>query len=283
MPDNRFICGPNSGNTREPIVIEANRVLDSCRDRDCYENVRVYLTECGSEIIERTSSVRVKKACLAWTNITVDPVQFNRGFYTVDIKYYVKLEIEACTCPGRAQEFEGIAILDKRCVLFGGDSNTKIFRSTPGSTDFCRLPETTDCVNNVPSVVVEAVDPIVLGSKVVEKPLDKCCNCCCCDIPDMVTSTLSSPICDSDNGKGSGRYLAVSFGLFSVIRMIRPSQYLINATEFNVPDKECVCGMDNDPCSIFKNMAFPTNEFNPPVTPCAPVHGDKGKCGCQGN
>ena len=49
------------------VCIETNRILDSCRDRDCYENVRVYLSDLGHEIIERTSSIRAKEAKIVWT------------------------------------------------------------------------------------------------------------------------------------------------------------------------------------------------------------------------
>ena len=52
MAENRFPCG--GGTSRETVCIETNRVLDSCRDRDCYENVRVYLSDFGNEILERT-------------------------------------------------------------------------------------------------------------------------------------------------------------------------------------------------------------------------------------
>ena len=46
MSDNRF-TGGCSGGGREMVCIETNRIFDSCKDRDCYENVRVYLTDEG--------------------------------------------------------------------------------------------------------------------------------------------------------------------------------------------------------------------------------------------
>jgi hypothetical protein len=59
------------------------------------------------------------------------------------------------------------------------------------------------------------------------------------------------------------RYLAVSLGFFSVIRIERPEQYLINALEFSVPDKECVPAETGSPCDAFRRMAFPIDEFAP--------------------
>ncbi len=66
---------------------------DSCRDRDCYENARVYLTDMGQELIENTGQVRVKECCIAWTYIGIDPVQFNRGFYAITIRFFRQADL----------------------------------------------------------------------------------------------------------------------------------------------------------------------------------------------
>lgn len=277
MSEGRFSCGSTSQGSRDTVLIETNRILDSCRDRDCFENIRVYLTEYGNELIEHISSVRVKHACISATNISVDPVQFNRGFYTVSIRFFVKLIFEACIAPGRSQEFDGVAILDKRVILYGGESNVNIFRSSI-SSDYCAAPEPVQCAGNTPTVVVEAVDPIVLDTKIKEKVDPECC-CCCCDIPERVLCGLSGSVGDDT----VRRYLLVSLGLFTVIRMVRPGQYLISATEYNVPDKECVAEEDSDPCKLFKSLSFPFNEFNPPDFSHTNHGGNKTKCGCQDN
>ena len=87
MPDSRFgsNCASNLSQ-RDVCCIEANRIYDSCRDRDCYENVRVSLSEYGNDIINRTGNIRAKDAYIAWTYIGLDRVRFNRGFYTVNIR-----------------------------------------------------------------------------------------------------------------------------------------------------------------------------------------------------
>ncbi len=276
MADNRGLCNQNNCQTsgKETVCIETNRVLDSCKDKDCYEDVRVILTDYGKEIIEHTNNVRAKSACVAETHISVEPVQFNRGFYQVYIRFYVKITFEACLSPGRSQEFEGIAVVDKRVILFGGESNVNIFKSDPENSGFChKPPKIGPCPKNVPTGLVEVVDPIVLGTEVMEK-CDNVCPCCCCanDIPESVCGCLSGNLCDSDDG----RILTVSLGFFSVVKIVRPAQYLISAVEYCVPDKECIAGEDNDPCSIFRCMDFPTNEFC--SNSLRPSH-DK-KCGC---
>ena len=276
MSDNRFTT--NSCNSKETVCIETNRILDSCRDRDCFENVRVYLTDYGQEIIEHTTNVRVKCADIAWTHINIEPVQFNRGFYTVTIRFYIKLAFEACI-NARTQEFQGIAVLEKSVVLYGSESNVSIFKSGKCNNDLCARPVPVCGEKNVPEAIIEVVDPIVLGIKVVEQVQD-CCNCCCCacDIPDGVCDDLAQSMGHDEDYR---RFLAVSFGLFSVIRLVRPAQYLIHATEFCVPDKECVSNDSSDPCSVFRHMPFPTAEFCPPGY-CGELKGDRaGNCGCS--
>lgn len=262
MAENRFSCCGSSGNQsgREMVCIETNRILDSCRDRDCFEDVRVMLTDFGNDIIERTNNVRTKSACIAWTYINIDPVQFNRGFYTVTIRFYIRLVCEACIC-GKAQEFDGIAVCEKKVILYGSESNVSVFRSTAYSDDFCAVPDPVCCIKNSPNAVVEAVDPIVLNTRVIEPCEEKKCYCCCCacDIPEPVVYRLNGTL--SDDSRPRDKTLVCSLGIFSICRIVRPAQYLINAVEYCVPDKECVVSSDADPCSLFKNIAFPTSEF----------------------
>lgn len=279
MSDNRFPCGPSDKVPKpELICIEANRVLDSCKDRDCFEDVQVLLTDFGNNILEHTVNVRAKSACITGAHIGLEPVKFNRGFYSITVKLYVKIVLEGCLFGGRSQEFEGVAVLEKRVVLYGGESNVSVFRSSVDSMDYCSLPSLCCPGKNTPEIVLEVVDPIVLNSKVRE-PEDPCCKCCCCcaDVPESISSRFGSPLSDS-----KGRYVTVSLGIFSVIKLVRAGQYMITATEHCIPDKECISGDDDDPCALFRAMAFPTSEFcTTGFVP--PQYHDKdkfGKCGC---
>ena len=292
MSDNRFascsspVGGCGKGGETRTVCVETNRILDSCRDRDCFENVRVFLTDQGQEIIEHTTQIRVKDACIAWTYIGIDPVRFNRGFYTVHIRFYIKLILEACLCGGQSREFDGIAVLEKQVVLFGGDSAVSVFRSSSDGSSFCAEPEPCYKERSVPTAVVEAVDPIVLGVRVVEPMCHEpvCCCCCACDIPHSIAGCLSGPLCGGydgeDKGDCRGRRLTVSLGIFSLVRLVRPAQYLISAAEFVIPDKECVSATPDNPCDLFRAMAFPIGEFAPAPMPLPTA--DRNKCGCNG-
>ena len=278
MSDNRGCSSPfGSGGGGETVCIDTLRVLDSCRDRDCYENVRVFLSDYGQEIIEHTTAVRANRARILWTYVGVDPIRFNQGFYQVTVRFYIKVDLEACMGIGRNQEFSGIAVVEKRVVLYGSTGNVSIYRSDP-SIGPCDLGNTDNYSGNVPTAVVEVVDPVLLAVRVAE-PTCNCCTCCCCnEIPAGVASAISGSLNDRDNGNK----LLVSLGIFSVIRIERPAQYLINATDYCVPDKECIGNEQGDPCSLFRQMAFPVSEFCPPSLSERNGEGvqNSGGCGC---
>lgn len=275
MQENRHSNCTSGFSSRDVCCIEADKIYDSCRDRDCFENVRVNLSEFGYEIIGRTGNIRAKDAYIAWTYIGLDRVRFNRGFYTVNIRYYIKINFEACIGANKPQEFEGIATVDKKVVLFGGEKNVNVFRSETDECSLCQPPEATDCSYRAPIAVVEATDPIILDSKVFDKmSLPVNCCCACCDIPDKVLTQLESPI--NTDRRECDRFLTVSLGIFSIIRLTRPTQLLVNATEYCIPDKECIAPRQEDPCAIFNSMAFPSSEFCSPAP--QQITGSSCKC-----
>lgn len=284
MSDNRNGCFSRErgiGANCSGVVIDTYQVFDSCRDRDCFEDTRVFLDELGQSIIEHTSQVRTKSAEICSSAITVEPVQLSRGFYRVTVRFYVKLELEACICPGKPQCFTGIAVVEKSVVLYGGEGSVHVFRSNMAADSFCSVPCAGEMGNNLPVAVVETVDPVVLGTSVVE-PSACCCHCCCScgDIPASVSGMVGQLW---DEGS---RYLAVSLGFFSVIRIERPEQYLVNALEFSVPDKECAPADTGSPCDAFRRMAFPIDEFAPgrgvgTHGGCGASARDIGDCGCS--
>ena len=273
MSETRIGCTqPNGTGRTDTICIDTYRVLDSCRDRDCYEDVRVYLTAEGQDIIDRTCTIRAIGASIVSVYIGIDEVPFNDGFYQLDLKFYLLLTFEACiNGTTRPQTFEGIAVIEKKVVLWGGEGNVSIFRSTENAT-FCN--NGTEVTRNFPIGVVETVSPIVLSDKVVDCATP--CGCCfvgCTDIPDSVAILLDGELVDPEEGNR----LYVSFGIFSVVRLERPGQYLVQASPYSVPDKECVTTDDHNPCSLFRTMAFPIDEFTPSgIT--IPDRGTPGRC-----
>ena len=280
MAESRCSCGQGSltSGSRETVCISTMRVLDSCRDRDCFEDIRVYLTPFGQEIIDRTATVRTVDAKIVATSIGVDEVPFNGGFYQITARFYIRLKFEACMAPARPQEFCGLAILEKNVVLYGGEGSVHIFRSDSGN-GFCTAPVCADGCNSLPTAVIETVDPIVLATRIVSD-CNGCGTCGCighCGCNNACACTCGCT-CDGNAlplevaglfpegfAEGKGTRIQVSVGMFSVIRLERPAQYLVSATEYSVPDKECTPATnEDDPCGIFRALAFPVNEFYPP-------------------
>ena len=284
MAENKFSCVPGCSPARETVCIDTNRVLDSCRDRDCFENARVYLSDFGNEVLEHTGNIRAKSAKIVWTCIDIEPIRFNRGFYSVNIRFYVKLVFEACVCAGRSQEIEGITVLEKRVILYGGESNVSVFKSHGVGENFCGCTPQESDEENEPTAIVEVVSPVILGTRIVERVSE--CKCCCCchesDIPKPVLACLEAPLCFGGNDRDGERYLTVSLGIFSVIRIVRSAQYLIQATEYCIPEKECVPVEEDDPCRVFRSMPFPTGEFCGQSAPLPPPLSERhGRCGCN--
>ena len=266
-------CGKHDNNCA--TCIDVDKIYDSAKDKDCIEDLKVFVNDCGQEIIDHATNIRCKSVEVLWAHITVSDIAFNRGHYSVNIRYYFKICFEACIPGGKIQEFCGIACYDKQCVLFGSEGNVSIFTSEPYGDDFCReCPDFTgDYKTNTPKVVLEVATPVCLGCKLVEK-VYKYGYCCCIpeQIPEGVCRCCScSPICEGTGIKS----LYVSLGLFSLIRIERPVSLLIHATDYCIPDRESAGCTDSDPCTLFKSMNFPTSDFFPPNA-CQ----TQDKCGC---
>ena len=78
MPE-RLTPGPVRGNTcvKEAVCGHTRKVYDSCRDKECIQDMRVYLTTASQTVLESATSVRPGTAQLIWVYVDVDSVPFN--------------------------------------------------------------------------------------------------------------------------------------------------------------------------------------------------------------
>ena len=260
MPE-KVVPGPVSDERRirEAVCIHTKKIFDSCKDKDCIEDLRVYPTRGCQEVIDRAVSVKAGCAELLYAYIDVEPVTFNRGFYTVDVRYFYRITADAFVGAARPGEITGLAVFDKRVSLFGSEGSAKVFTSTGKNcgSDIQGLPATT-----APTAVVESVDPIILGMKLVEV-----CQCHhhdnCCEIPPAVCACFPEELVTG----GDVHRLFVTLGQFSIIRLERDTQLLMPAYDYCMPEKDCDCGCDcrqEDPCELFRKVQFPVGEFFPP-------------------
>lgn len=212
---------------------------------------------------------------------------YNRGCYTVDIRFFYRIECEVSCVVGRPRIIDGLAVFDKRVVLFGGEGGARIFSSRyiEDGMDVQLAPD-----SNKPTAVVEVVDPIVLDARVVAP--ETSCNCCCCalhEVPRSICSCFGGDNLVLDN---DGYQLFVTLGQFSIIRLERDIQLLMPAYDICLPRRDCSgsgVGGEQDPCEIFANFEFPIDEFFPPKPDCADnLCGSLGGntnngCGCGNN
>lgn len=224
--------------------------------------MRVYLTRCSQEIVDRALSVKAGTAELLYAYIDVEPVSFNRGFYTVDVRYFYRVTADAFVGAARPVEVVGLAVFDKRTILFGSEGTARIFTSCVGEgLDTQTIPK-----NNAPCAVVEAVDPLILSMKLVDlcecRPCDCGCGCGCSDIPCSISSCFPDELVMD----GAVHRLYVTLGQFSIIRLERDTQLLTPVYDYCMPEKDCSCGdcPQDDPCEIFRQVKFPVDEFFPP-------------------
>ena len=267
---------------REAVCVHTKKIFDSCRDKDCIEDLRVYLTRSSQEAVDRAVSVKAGCAQLLYAYIDVEPVTFNRGFYTVDVRYYYRISADAFVGTVRPVEVTGLAVFDKRVILFGSEGNAKIFSSQAGcGPDGQRLPNTT-----APVAVVEAVDPLILGMKLLDVCDCRPCPCQCqwTDVPPAVATAFPEELAFT----GESHRMYVTLGQFSIIRLERDTQLLTPVYDYCMPEKECPCdggSCQEDPCELFRKVQFPVGEFFPPnaITPRGSSYQDikSGGCSCS--
>ena len=145
---------------KEPSCIHTKKIYDACRDKDCIEDARVYLTRKGQAILDRAINVKCRGATCIWVFVDVEAVSFNRGFYTVDVKYFYRVTVDAFLGVSRPVEIEGLCTFDKRVILFGSEGNAKIFssRASLGEADVQKMRQA-----NMPTAVVEYADYLMTG------------------------------------------------------------------------------------------------------------------------
>ena len=235
----------------QSMSIHVRKITDSCRDKDCIEDLRVYLTRSSQQILDTASNVRVRSAQLLTTYIDVESVAFDKNHYCIDVTFYYRIVADAVVGISRPAALTGLAVFSKRAVLCGEDSRAHIFRSD--SLQGLRA-------DNCPRAVVEVLDPMVLASKVQELP--QCDAEPTVQVPDAIRSQF-----DEDLMVGAGqRRLFVTLGQFSIIRLERDAQIVVPVLDYSIPTKECCDtpgGCPEDPCEMFSRIPFPAAEFSP--------------------
>ncbi len=245
--------GSNYSEFKEAVCIDAGKVFDSCCDRDCLEDLRVYFCEEGQALIAEAVSVKVRSAEVADVKINLEPVNLSRGYYSCDITFFFVVSVDVysapCTCP---TEIRGIAVFNKTVVLCGGEGTVRSFTNEVPCGECAEF-----CAGRgaaLPRCNVQVATPIALSSRI--GPING-------DAPVVIPPCLSEYLggCTISVTPESP-VVYVTLGVFSIVQLIRNVQVLVPVYDFCIPEKQCDCTTDS-PCEVFRRIEFPTNDFFP--------------------
>jgi hypothetical protein len=267
-----LINGEDICRIREAVCVQTEKVYDHCKEKDCIENEPVEFKENIQELIDDAFRVRTKSAEVIKVFADVEEIPFKRGFYTVNVKYIIKLEVEFCVksrCHGVTSVTKtGFIDFTKTVVLFGSEGNVKIFKSYYSEDDdnkkSCRSAIEQD---NLPIAKIEVAEPIVLNTRIKRvrcKPIRPIVCDCDCDGDNDGDSAVEGAESEGPGIILPRKRVLVTVGLFSIIKLVRFVQLLIPAFNFCYPNKECIASTDDDPCEIFDTIDFPLDSFFPP-------------------
>ncbi len=279
---NNSAIDPSCKKINEAICVDVDRVYDSCADKDCLADLRVYFSDCEEAVIQNATSIRCRGCEVCDVLVEIEKIPFNKGFYSVDLTFFFRVAIDVITCPtAPTTTVYGCSVFSKKCILYGSEGTVKEF-----SSEYCPdcVDEQLPCATTNPVAKVQVADPICLEAKL-------CRPCDCCDnladashgIPGRVRNLFQGEFRCPNHDKA----VKVTIGLFSIVQLSRKVQMLIPAYDFCIPTKECCNDINDNPCDAFRKIKFPVDEFFPPnennVCDCEMDSDDfkeKG-CGCR--
>lgn len=248
----------NKSTLKEAVCIDAMRIYDSCSDKECLEDIRVLFPAAVQPLVDCATNVRVRSVDVISVYIDMQPIPFNRGYYSVDMTFFFDVALDLYGGGISCEHVNGISIFNKKVILYGSEGSVKMF-----STEQCGGDVSQGC-KAMPKATVQVAQPVALSAKLCER-----CRCgCepCCVIPDCIASRYGGEF-ETAPQKNT---VYVTIGLFIIVQIVRNVQMLIPAFDFCIPEKECVTSSDN-PCELFRKIDFPTDEFFPPRA---------GECNC---
>ena len=252
MPENN--CSSlGTSSFKEAVCIDAGRIFDSCSDKDCLEDIQVNFASDAQSVVDNAMNVKTRKIEVLNVYMDIEPVPFNKGFYSVDMTFFFNVELDVFTCPASSPTcVDGLAVFSKKVILYGSEGSVRNF-----SSDQSGMTEDSSSPNNLPRASVQVVDPICLSTKLCERKHHKYEPII--SIPDAIACRYHGDFCSCEPSKT----VLVTMGLFSIVQLERSVQMMVPVYDYCVPDKECVATSD-DPCELFKRIKFPVNEFFPP-------------------
>ena len=247
-----LICPNDLSKVREAVCVQTEKIYDSCKEKDCIEDARVLFKHPHKvqRIIDAAINVKIRRAEVVDVFADVEPVPFKRGFFTVDVKFFIRVTLDffvpRITGGTKIVTVHGLILFDKKVILFGSEGGVKIFKAHFVEHGIDQPIRNRLQQDNLPISKVEVAEPIALNARIVEMVEDHHHRY------EPLTRTLSDLLGDEgtedeveevEMEDEDARHhhhvekrVVASVGLFSIIKLVRLVQLLIPAFDFCVPN-----------------------------------------------
>ena len=130
-------------------------------------------------LVDSATNVRVRDVNVITVYIDLQPIPFNKGFYSVDMTFFFDVALDlfggTASCP---VPINGVAIFNKKVVLYGSEGNVKLFTS---GCDMDALQA--EDARVLPKATVQVAQPVALSARLCDHP----CGCePYCRIPESI-------------------------------------------------------------------------------------------------
>jgi len=191
--------------------------------------------------------------------VAKEPNAFKNGYWDIDLKYVFEYWLTFREADGCAiGSVKANSIFNARVTLFGSiDSDSVI---------------ATDLVKSAGGNTLEA-DPFVLTEA---KAVNLAAELRPCGRPQK----------HADEHHGDPREVLVTIGLFTIVKLFRIVNLLVESKGFCIPE-ECAEHLPLNPCEFFETLDFPMDIFAPPQKPeffagiNQNISPKRGGCGCD--
>ena len=138
-----------------------------CSDKDCLEDLRVYFTQDKNDLIANATNVRLRSVDVITVYLDLESVPFNKGFYSVDMTFFFDVCLDIFSAASSTSVVvSGIAVFNKKVILYGGEGNVKSF----SSDNRCDALDPV-CSRVLPKATVQVAQPVALAAY-----LKDCCT-----------------------------------------------------------------------------------------------------------
>ncbi|MFR7478017.1 MAG: hypothetical protein ACLUUJ_04045 [Acutalibacteraceae bacterium] len=246
MAENDMISEVNKGGFKEAVCIDAMRIYDTCSAKDCLEDLRVILPVSQIDAVNQATGVRLRKASVLTVYLDLQPVPFDRGFYSVDMTFFFEVELELFgPLQTGVTTVTGLCVFSKKVILFGSEGSVKMFAS-----DKCPDMPDDGCLRNMPKATVQVAEPIALSARLCDQPFMGCDTGC--------RTRMHLPAFWEEFCGPQQRSVLVTLGVFTIVQIVRNAN-ADPGLRFLHAGKECATNTDN-PCDLFRRL-FPTDQF----------------------